>query len=403
MQSLDAAPGFHGADATGSPTVDIVVPVYNEAAILSASIERLHAYLERTFPFGWRITIADNASTDDTLAISEALAARLPGVEVLHLADKGRGRALRAAWSRSDAAVVAYMDVDLSTGLDALLPLVAPLVSGHSDVAIGSRLSTGAHVVRGTRRELISRTYNRLLQATFRNGFRDAQCGFKAVRADVARALLPEIEDDGWFFDTELLLLAEHNGLRVSEVPVDWIDDPDSRVHVVSTAKDDLKGMLRVARRCWSGRGRIELGALARPERPTATGGAFVRFATIGVASTVAYVALFVLLRASMGAYLANAVALTCTVVVNTALNRRSTFGLRGPGGRSRAWIRSSLLHAGALVVTTLALVAAHGIAPHATVTQETIALVLSGGLATAARVLLLPTWVFRTDPAPAH
>jgi putative flippase GtrA len=212
----------------------------------------------------------------------------------------------------------------------------------------------------------------------------------------VARALLPEIEDDGWFFDTELLLLAEHNGLRVSEVPVDWVDDPDSRVHVVSTAKDDLRGMLRVARRCWTGRGRIELGALARPEAPAATGGAFVRFAAIGAASTVAYVVLFVLLSASMGAYLANASALTCTVIVNTALNRRSTFGLRGPDGRSRAWLRSLSLHAGALVVTTLALVAVDAVTGGATVAQQTIALVLAGGLATAARVLLLPTWVFR-------
>ncbi len=377
-----------------------MVPVYNEAAVLERSIERLHAYLRDDFPFAWRITIADNASSDGTWAIARALAERLPNVVALHLDEKGRGRALRTAWSASNAAVVAYMDVDLSTGLDALLPLVAPLVSGHSDLAIGSRLTNGAIVVRGTRRELISRTYNRLLRATFRNGFRDAQCGFKAARADVAHALLPEIQDDGWFFDTELLLLAEHNGLRVSEVAVDWTDDPDSRVHVVSTATEDLKGMVRVARRCWTGHGRIDLGALARPEAPPATGGAFVRFATIGVASTIAYVGLFMALRSAMGAYVANALALTCTVVVNTALNRRATFGLRGPGGRGRAWLRSLSLHTGALVVTTLALVAVHATSGSASVLQETIALVLAGGIASAARVLLLPTWVFRAEPA---
>jgi putative flippase GtrA len=382
------------------PTVDIVVPVYNEAGVLEASIERLHNYLSEQFPFEWRITIADNASTDGTWAIARSLADELTNVVAFHLDEKGRGRALRAAWSRSDAAVVAYMDVDLSTGLDALLPLVAPLVSGHSDVAIGSRLTNGAKVVRGTKRELISRTYNGLLRATFRNGFRDAQCGFKALRSDVARALLPEIKDEGWFFDTELLLLAEHNGLRVSEVPVDWVDDPDSRVHVVPTAKEDLKGMLRVARRCWTGRGRIDLGAAARPEAPTATGGAFVRFATIGVASTIAYVLLFALLRGATNAYAANAIALTCTVVANTALNRRATFGHRGRGGRSRAWLRSLSLHAGALVVTTLALLLVHGVADSPTVLEETVALVLAGGIATAARVLLLPTWVFRPEPA---
>ncbi len=383
---------------TTPPTVDIVVPVYNEAASLAASIERLHAYLGRAFPFAWRITIADNASTDGTWAIARELVERLDGVRALHLDEKGRGRALRAAWSSSDAAVVAYMDVDLSTGLDALLPLVAPLVSGHSDIAIGSRLVNGANVVRGTKREVISRTYNRLLRATFRNGFRDAQCGFKAVRAGVARALLPEIQDDGWFFDTELLLLAEHNGLRVSEVPVDWVDDPDSRVRVVSTAKEDLKGMVRVARRCWSGHGRIELGSLARPESPPASGSAFVRFATIGACSTVAYVLLFVLLRDAMSAYVANAIALTCTVVGNTALNRRATFGLRGSGGRGRAWMRSMSLHVGALAVTTVALVLVHAIVGSPTVLQEMVALVLAGAVATGARVLLLPTWVFRSD-----
>ncbi len=389
--------GSGAAAPNTAPIVDIVVPVYNEVAILEASVIRLHAYLREAFPFRWRITIADNASTDGTWATAQTLAAVLSDVVALHLDDKGRGRALRAAWSASDAAVVAYMDVDLSTGLDALLPLVAPLVSGHSDIAIGSRLASGAIVVRGTKRELISRTYNRLLQATFGNGFRDAQCGFKAVRADVARALLPEIQDDAWFFDTELLLLAEHNGLRVSEVPVDWVDDPDSRVHVVATATEDLKGMLRVARRCWTGHGRIDLGPLARPEAPPATGGAFVRFATIGVASTIAYVALFLLLRMTYGGYGANAIALTSTVVVNTALHRRSTFGLRGPDGRSRAWLRSGLLHAGALAVTTLALFLVHAVeGPDTTVTKEAVAVIAAGGLASAARVLLLPTWVFR-------
>ena len=139
------------------------------------------------------------------------------------------------------------MDVDLSTDLDALLPLVAPLVSGHSDVAIGSRLAPGSHVARHPKRELISRSYNLILRTLLATRVRDAQCGFKAVRASVARRLLPAVEDDGWFFDTELLLLAERNGLRIHEVPVDWIDDVDSRVKVVSTAIGDLKGTARMA------------------------------------------------------------------------------------------------------------------------------------------------------------
>ncbi len=139
------------------------------------------------------------------------------------------------------------MDVDLSTDLNALLPLFAPLASGHSDLAIGSRLAPASRIIRGRRRDLISRTYNRLLHLALRARFSDAQCGFKAARADVARQLLPRVRDEGWFFDTELLILAQRRGLRIFEVPVDWVDDPDSRVDVVSTAVDDLKGVARLA------------------------------------------------------------------------------------------------------------------------------------------------------------
>ncbi len=245
------------------PAVDIVIPVHNEEIDLEPSVRRLHDDLTRRFPFEWVVTIADNASTDHTWPIACRLAGELDGVRAVRLPRKGRGRALRATWSSSEAGVVAYMDVDLSTDLDALLPLVAPLVSGHSDVAIGSRLAPGAHRVRGTKREVISRTYNALLHLVLGARFSDAQCGFKAARAEVARALLPRVEDDGWFFDTELLLLAEHDGLRIHEVPVDWVDDPDSRVDVVRTAIDDLRGVARVFGRTW--RGRVRVRARTRP------------------------------------------------------------------------------------------------------------------------------------------
>jgi hypothetical protein len=162
------------------------------------------------------------------------------------LGQKGRGRALRAAWSASDADVLCYMDVDLSTDLRALLPLIAGLISGHSDVAIGTRLAPGAHIVRSRKREFTSRAYNGLLHVVLRARFSDAQCGFKAIRADVARLLLPEIEDDGWFFDTELLMTAQRRGLRIHEVAVDWVEDADSRVEIVPTALHDLRGMLRL-------------------------------------------------------------------------------------------------------------------------------------------------------------
>jgi glycosyltransferase involved in cell wall biosynthesis len=238
--------------------VDLVIPVHNEERVLEPNIELLLEYLRREFPFACRVVVADNASVDSTGAIAESLASRHPEVRSLRLDRKGRGYALRSAWSASEADVVAYMDVDLSTNLESFLPLVAPVMSGHSEVAIGSRVAHHAHVRRRLKRELLSRTYNGLIHAAFRVGFSDAQCGFKAVRADVARRLLPLIADDGWFFDTELLLLAERNGMRVHEVPVDWIEDLDSRVDLIPTIAGDLAGLWRMRRSFWAGRGRAE-------------------------------------------------------------------------------------------------------------------------------------------------
>ena len=214
----------------------MVVPVYNEEADLEPSVRRLHGHLSAEFPYPFRITIADNASTDATPAIADRASPRSsPDVESLQLPEKGRGRALRPAWTASDAPVLAYMDVDLSTDLAALLPLVAPLISGHSDLAIGTRLARGSRVVRGAKREFISRCYNLLLRGTLA-----ARLLRRAVRvqgdprATSPQRLLPLVEDTGWFFDTELLVLAERAGLRIHEVPVDWVDDPDSRVDIVA-------------------------------------------------------------------------------------------------------------------------------------------------------------------------
>lgn len=227
-------------------TVDVVVPVHDEQATLRANVETLLAYLRTEYPFAFGIVIADNASTDATPAIAERLAAEHPEVSAIRVERKGRGLALRTAWLTSTADVVAYMDVDLSTNLESFLPLVAPLLSGHSEVAIGTRLAHHAHVRRRWKRELLSRGYNALVRVGFRARFSDAQCGFKALRADAARRLVPLVQDDGWFFDTELLLLAERAQMRIHEVPVDWIEDLDSRVHLASTVRDDLAGLWRM-------------------------------------------------------------------------------------------------------------------------------------------------------------
>ncbi len=244
--SVRTGPGARTAPIPWKAQAEIVIPVRNEERDLGPAVRRLRAYCDDCFPFTARITIADNGSTDRTWARAQDLANELPLVRAARIERPSRGGALRSIWSGSDADVVAYMDVDLSTDLSALLPLVAPLVSGHSDVAIGTRLARGSRVVRGPKREIVSRCYNLLLHASLGTRFSDAQCGFKAVRADAAQSLLPLTTDTGWFFDTELLVLAERAGLRIHEIPVDWIDDPDSRVNLVATALGDLRGILRL-------------------------------------------------------------------------------------------------------------------------------------------------------------
>ena len=354
------------------PQLEIVVPVYNEEAALALSVRRLHRFLTAEFPFAWRIVIADNASTDSTPAVARDLAAALPSVRAMRLARKGRGRALRAAWAASEARVVCYMDVDLSTDLRALLPLVAPLISGHSDLAIGTRLAHSARVVRGPTRELISRSYNRLLRMTLRARFSDAQCGFKAVRADLLPSLLPEVKDESWFFDTELLVRAQRRGLRIHEVPVDWIDDPDSRVSIMRTAVDDLRGVARLM-----------------ADTPIA------RFIGVGVLSTITYVLLFLLLRGPLGAAGANALTLALTAVGNTAANRRLTFGIRGRAGLARHHVRGALVFVLTLALTNGALLVLHGVDPTPARPVELAVLVVAGLAATITRYVALRTWVF--------
>ncbi|KJE21960.1 GtrA-like protein/Glycosyl transferase family 2 [Frankia torreyi] len=430
-------------DGRPRPVLDVVIPVYNEEDDLAPCVRRLHAHLRDTFPYPFQLTIADNASTDGTLGIALALAEELPGVRTVHLDAKGRGRALRAAWAMSPAPVLAYMDVDLSTDLAALLPLVAPLISGHSDLAIGTRLARTSRVVRGPRREVISRCYNLILRGTLAARFSDAQCGFKAIRADAAAALLPLVEDTGWFFDTELLVLAERAGMRIHEVPVDWIDDPDSRVDVLNTAIADLKGVVRLLRAL--GTGALPLAELRRefgrgpltaaaglaggggdgnggdgsgvngggmdgsggaaggvqvPGVPRGLPGQLVRFAVIGVASTLAYLVLFVLLRTATGAQAANLLALLITAVANTAANRRLTFGLSGAAQAGRHHLQGLVVFAIGLGLTSGSLATLHAASDHPGRGLEVTVLVLANLLSTVIRFLLLRAWVFRPRPA---
>jgi putative flippase GtrA len=381
-----------------APLLDLVIPVYNEERDLEPSVLRVHDYLTRTFPYTFRITIADNASTDGTWLLAQTLEARLGHVRAVHLPAKGRGRALRAVWTASDAAVLAYTDVDLSTDLAGLLPLVAPLVTGHSDLSIGTRLARSSRVTRGPKREVISRCYNVLLRGLLRARFSDAQCGFKAIRAEAAQRLLPVVEDNNWFFDTELLVLAERAGLRIHEVPVDWVDDPDSTVDIVATAMEDLRGIVRVGRGLASGVLRRRLGeAVADSELPAGMGRQLGRFAAIGVASTAAYLGLFLLLRPVLGAFVANACALLVTAVANTAANRRITFATHGSRGMLRHQAEGLVVFGVGLGVTSTALWALHAFAADPAGLVELTVLVGANAAATLLRFVLLRAWVFRS------
>ena len=229
------------------PHLDIVLPVYNEAHVLAGSVERLRAFLQQTgFPYSWRIVIADNASTDDTLAVAWQLEDRFEDVAALHIPQKGRGRAQRQAWLESEGDAMCYMDVDLSTDLSALLPLARAVLEEGYDVAYGSRMTRGSQITRSLRREITSRGLILLIKLLFLSKLSDTQCGFKAIARQAAQELVPRIENQEWFFDTELLLLAEKGEYRVKEIPVRWVEDPDSRVDVLKTVAEDLRGLLRM-------------------------------------------------------------------------------------------------------------------------------------------------------------
>ena len=241
-------------------SVEVVIPVYNEEEALPVNIPRLCAFLKENLSNPWRVTIADNASIDGTRAVSEELSQDLEGVNYLYLPEKGRGRALRTAWLGSECDIVSYMDVDLSTDLTHFPALVGALESG-SHVAIGSRLSRESRVTqRSFKREFTSRSYNLLIWLMFFVGFPDAQCGFKAMTRQAAQTIIPNVKNNNWFFDTELLIIAEKRGYRIGVVPVAWQDDPGTTVNVVKTATEDIKGLLR-----------LRLGGVPKVEPPPAS------------------------------------------------------------------------------------------------------------------------------------
>jgi glycosyltransferase involved in cell wall biosynthesis len=232
--------------------VDVVLPVYNEEHVLERSVRTLHLFLTDNLPHEWRILIADNGSKDRTQEIARRLASELEGVEMMHIPEAGRGRALTKAWLSSDADVLSYMDIDLSTDLGAFPKLVSAVADQGYDVAAGTRLGAGSETTRSLKREVLSRGFVLMINTLMGTKLRDTQCGFKAISRGCARQLLPLVQDAGWFWDTELLLLAAKGGWRVTFIPVRWLEDTDSRVKIVSTVTKDMKGLLRMRRFDWS-------------------------------------------------------------------------------------------------------------------------------------------------------
>jgi putative flippase GtrA len=400
---VDTAPLDHDPGVPPPAILDVVIPVYNEQVDLEACVRRLHDYLATTFPYPVQITIADNASTDATPAIAAGLAESMPGVTSVRFEQKGRGRALHAVWSASRSPILAYMDVDLSTDLAALLPLVAPLISGHSDLAIGTRLSRGSRVVRGVKREVISRCYNLLLRGTLSARFSDAQCGFKAIRRDIAVRLLPLVEDKAWFFDTELLVLAQRAGLRIHEVPVDWVDDPDSRVDIGSTVLADLRGIWRLGTGLATGRvpirnlrADLQRDDVARTGVSRELGRQLTSFIGIGVVSTLAYLILYALFRNVIDQQASNLIALLVTAIANTAVNRRITFGIRDRRSAVRHQIQGLVIFAIGAGLTSGALAVLAVADPAASRVAELAVLVLANLAATVVRFVLFRVWLAR-------
>ncbi|MCZ7637841.1 MAG: glycosyltransferase [Verrucomicrobia bacterium] len=265
------------------PWVNLTLPVFNEVAQLALSTARLMVVLDQLSQWRWELVMADNGSTDGTFAEAQRVARAVDrtgsaarrladtdpapcglSLRTIHLPQPGRGEALKTAWLGTDADVVSYMDIDLSTDLAHLPELIRVILEGEADLAIGSRLLPASQTTRGWKREWISRCYNQLLRRVLGLRTHDAQCGFKALSRAAARALLPQVEDRGFFFDTELLALAQQQGWRIAEIPVRWVDDPDSRVRLFRTIRADLAGVWRLRRSAGGRRAMVRRAAELR-------------------------------------------------------------------------------------------------------------------------------------------
>jgi len=223
--------------------INITIPVYNEEKRMGDNVLKLYHYIKSSLKYPFEIIIADNGSTDNTPAIAKQLSYKYPEIKLLHIEQKGKGIAINTSWSRSKADILSFMDVDLSADLKHFQQLIDAILKDGYDITIGSRLITHKKVKRSLKREIISRCYSFLLKLAFFVKFHDAPCGFKAIKKEAADRLLPLINDAGWFFDSKLLIIGEKLGFKIKEIPIEWIDDPGSKVNIPGTAYEYLKAI----------------------------------------------------------------------------------------------------------------------------------------------------------------
>lgn len=374
-----------------SQSVDIVIPTYNEEKAITACVETLVSYVEH-LGLDYTITVADNGSTDATPNLVQGLVEKYEQVRLLRIVEKGKGIAIRTAWAQSTADIVAYMDVDLSTDLNALGALLMPLMTGHSEVAIGTRLSPSSRVERGTKREFVSRGYNLLMRVLMNARFSDAHCGFKAFRTSVAQQLIPYVKDNTWFFDAEILLLAERAGYRITEVPVDWVDDPDTKVDIFKTAKIDLQGMCRVRRAI--AKREIPFQDFDVVARPGSETGKVIRFIVIGVMTTVVYTVLFwVLTHILSNVFAANFTAMLLAAIVNTIWNRAYTFQVDKSDYRATDHIMGVVVFLVGYGFSSMALWLLHYFDPGSHAFAETAVVTLANLVVTLVKYICFRIW----------
>lgn len=293
------------------PTILLVIPIYNEEANITRAVAETINYLETQTVYSYKVLVTDNASTDNSPQIVKNLIKKYPQLSYLRLPEKGRGLALKEAWEQSEEDIVAYMDVDLSSPLEYLPQILDPIINNEADITFGSRLKKpGKAIGRTLKREVTSRVYNRLLQFMLGAKFKDAQCGFKAVRKTTFLEIADQIQNTTWYFDSEMLLLAQYKNYRLQEIPIIWTDDPHSTVKIISTANDNLHHMWR----------------MFKTYKPHSLLYILWWFLFIGGLSTIATLILYSLLRFIVDPQIANIIALTITTIANTVANKRISF-----------------------------------------------------------------------------